>query len=327
MLKKLGYTQKNGAYVHPERRALFVGDYIDRGPKIKETLDIVRRMVDAEAAIALMGNHEHNALCFNTPDGAGGYLREHSEKNKKQYFQTQLQFQDNPKEHKEWLAWFMTLPLLYETPAFRAVHACWDPKHIALLRRELVDDRLTEELIYRSTEKGTRLYEAIDETLKGKELCMPEGQSFKDKDDTDRDRFRYKWWKDPKGSTYGDMSVLTGAITGELAAKPIDLSNFPGTEHYTEHERPVFFGHYWLQDPLELYRSNVCCVDYSVANKGKLVAYRFDGEQVLGNERFVEVPLCHPSYRLNGESRFQTSVANYSSEVELLRDVRERYLS
>ncbi len=47
----------------------------------------------------------------------------------------------------------------------------------------------------------------------------------------------------------------------------------------------------------------------------------------LPGKRFVVVPLCHPSYRLNGESRFQTSVANYSSEVELLRDVRERYLS
>ena len=47
LLKKLGYAVKNGSYAHPERTVLFVGDYIDRGPKIRETLDLVRRMVEA----------------------------------------------------------------------------------------------------------------------------------------------------------------------------------------------------------------------------------------------------------------------------------------
>lgn len=37
LLQKLGYTKINGSYAHPERKVLFVGDYIDRGPKIKET--------------------------------------------------------------------------------------------------------------------------------------------------------------------------------------------------------------------------------------------------------------------------------------------------
>ncbi len=285
LLKKLGYTQKNGAYVHPERSVLFVGDYIDRGPKIRETLDIVRRMVDSGAAIALMGNHEYNALCFNTPDGAGGFLRRHSEKNKEQYFETQLQFQDRPKEHKEWLNWFKTLPLFYETPSFRAVHACWDPKHIALLRSELVDDRLTDELLRRSTEEGTRLYDAIDETLKGKELHMPEGESFKDKDKNDRYHFRYKWWEDPLRSSYKNISVPKL----DLPDAPVDPSLFADASYYTEHEPPVFFGHYWLNGPPKLYRSNVCCLDYSVAKGGELVAYRFDGEAVLENERFVVV--------------------------------------
>ena len=58
LLKKLGYEQKNGSYCHPERKVLFVGDYIDRGPKIRETLEIVKRMVDNGNAIALMGNRK-----------------------------------------------------------------------------------------------------------------------------------------------------------------------------------------------------------------------------------------------------------------------------
>ena len=38
LLGKLGYSKKNGNYSHPERTVVFVGDYIDRGPQIKETL-------------------------------------------------------------------------------------------------------------------------------------------------------------------------------------------------------------------------------------------------------------------------------------------------
>ena len=41
LLIKLGYFKVNGAYSHPHRKVLFVGDYIDRGPKIRETLQIV----------------------------------------------------------------------------------------------------------------------------------------------------------------------------------------------------------------------------------------------------------------------------------------------
>lgn len=75
LLLKLGYTKTNGIYSHPDRKVLFVGDYIDRGKKIKETLEIVKAMVDSENAIALLGNHEYNALCFHFQETEGGHLR------------------------------------------------------------------------------------------------------------------------------------------------------------------------------------------------------------------------------------------------------------
>lgn len=53
LLLKLGYKKSKGAYVHPNKKVLFVGDYIDRGPKIRESLEIVKAMVDSENAIAL----------------------------------------------------------------------------------------------------------------------------------------------------------------------------------------------------------------------------------------------------------------------------------
>ena len=85
LLAKLGYTRRGGSYGHPQRRVLFLGDYIDRGPRIRETLALVRGMVEAGEALALMGNHEYNALCYRTPDGRGGYLRAHEHQKLKQH--------------------------------------------------------------------------------------------------------------------------------------------------------------------------------------------------------------------------------------------------
>jgi hypothetical protein len=42
--------------------AVFLGDIIDRGPRIREALHIVHDMVEAGQALCIMGNHEFNAL-------------------------------------------------------------------------------------------------------------------------------------------------------------------------------------------------------------------------------------------------------------------------
>ena len=38
-----------------------------------------------------------------------------------------------------------------------------------------------------------------------------------------------------------------------------------------------------------LQRGNICCLDYSVAKQGRLVAYRYDGEQELRADKLVYV--------------------------------------
>jgi hypothetical protein len=67
LLKRLGYEQSGGVYGSPDRRAIFVGDLIDRGPAIGEVMEIVAGMVRASVAQIVMGNHEFNALCYHTP--------------------------------------------------------------------------------------------------------------------------------------------------------------------------------------------------------------------------------------------------------------------
>lgn len=56
---KLGYEEKNGIYIHPERRVpVFVGDIIDKGPAPLLTYNLVKRMVMGGWAKMVRGNHE-----------------------------------------------------------------------------------------------------------------------------------------------------------------------------------------------------------------------------------------------------------------------------
>ena len=286
LLKKLGYTFKKGNFSHPDRKVLFVGDYIDRGHQIRQTLKIVRSMVESDNAIALMGNHEYNALCFHFQETEGGHLRKHLIKNIIQHYETLKQFQNKQEEYEDYLDWFKTLPLFYETHNFRAVHACWDDNYINYLRTELPHGMLTDDLIYQSVIKGTELNIAIDITLKGKEMALPEGINFADKDGTVRNETRIKWWEDPSKTNYKQISIVP---IESLPESPVNLKTLAHSDYYKHDEKPVFFGHYWLNGNPMLYRNNICCLDYSVAKQGHLVAYRYDGEEVLNDEKLVFV--------------------------------------
>jgi protein phosphatase len=60
LLQKLGYAiDDDGAVTPPQgRRAIFVGDYGDRGPDTPGVLDLVMGMAEAGTAICLPGNHD-----------------------------------------------------------------------------------------------------------------------------------------------------------------------------------------------------------------------------------------------------------------------------
>ena len=125
-LRNLGYSEKNGAWRHsdPTCHAIFLGDFIDRGPDNREVIRIVRGMIDAGIASAVMGNHELNAIHFHTRD-ENGPLRDQSEKNIAQHASFLKEFPLGSTEAGEAIAWMRTLPLFFEFEGFRAVHACW----------------------------------------------------------------------------------------------------------------------------------------------------------------------------------------------------------
>ena len=147
LLQELGYQHRQGAYRHPSANAIFVGDFIDRGPHQLETLDIVRRMVDAGSARAVMGNHEFNAIAWHTPDpdDPGEYLRPRGgtrgQKNRHQHHAFLTELQDQPARHADIVSWFKTLPLWLDLQGLRVVHACWHPTHMQVLQPLLTTDQ------------------------------------------------------------------------------------------------------------------------------------------------------------------------------------------
>jgi hypothetical protein len=285
LLTKLGYTKENGIYTHPQRKVIFVGDFIDRGPLIRESLQIIKSMIDNGSALGVMGNHEYNAICFNTPSKNGnGWLREHSPKNIKQHSATIEAFKDYADEWQMYIEWFMSLPVFLDLDNLRIVHACWDRKIIDSLNEHLKGNSLNHSFLHQSAQRGTLEYYWVENILKGFELTLPNNNKYADKDGNIRSEIRVKWWKQLNCETYrsimvkGDNTIPETIVPSELLAKvPVYPLDSP----------PVFIGHYWNNGKPELLAHNVCCVDYSVARGEKLVAYRWNGEQVLNTGNFI----------------------------------------
>jgi len=63
LLGMLGYARgKDGVWQHAERTAIFVGDLVDRGPRVADVLDTVQIMVEAGSALCVRGNHDDKVL-------------------------------------------------------------------------------------------------------------------------------------------------------------------------------------------------------------------------------------------------------------------------
>lgn len=288
LLKKMGYSLKEGVYKHPSRQVIFLGDYLDRGPDVRGVVRLVRSMVEAGEAKALIGNHEFNALSFWTPRSTGGFLRDHSINKILIHTETLRSYHHFDSEFLEMLSWLYTLPLYIETDLFRAQHACFDSALVNLLKKENITSVQNEETLKRMIDKNDPLYKPVDVLLKGPEMALPEGLSYRDSEGVLRTRARICWWENPAITPSSKLFLQVGSNFTEINI-PDEIKKEP---FYHESERPVFFGHYWLDGDVSILKPNVCCLDYSVAsykNNGKLVAYRFDGESVLSNEHFVYV--------------------------------------
>ena len=119
LLTKLGYTKNRvGVYEHPTRKVIFLGDFIDRVPQVREVLQIAKSMCDSGTALSVMGNHEFNIVSYHTKNKQSDYLRPHTPKNQHQIAATLKAFQDYPEEWLMNLEWMQQLPMWLDLDDF-----------------------------------------------------------------------------------------------------------------------------------------------------------------------------------------------------------------
>jgi len=289
LLERLGYMESRGAYRHPSRRAIFVGDLIDRGPRIRETVEIVRSMVDAGQAEIVMGNHEYNYLCFRTEvrDSPGRYLRDHTPRNSRIVQQTLNQYANHPNDERDLLAWILDIPLLIEYDSVRVVHACWHKPLIDRLRTEVsADARVDLDFIHRSIEHESFEHLVMDRLLRGTHMRLPNNEVMISKDGFRRTFFRTKFWaQNPQKMI--DVVFQPDPLPEHIAMEPLSAANLTQLQYYSPEERALFIGHFWCEGEPKPVAPNIACLDYSAVKYGKLVAYRFDGEPEIDPSKFV----------------------------------------
>ncbi|WP_152206979.1 metallophosphoesterase [Marinobacter changyiensis] len=290
LLTKMDYQEIGGVWQHPQRKAIFLGDFVDRGPEQLETVIIARRMVEEGHALAVMGNHEFNAVAWatNDPEAPGEYLRRHTDKNLNQHkeFLTQVREQGCEVYHNL-IEWFKTLPVYLDLPEFRVVHACWHPEHLAVIAKYTdAESRLLPEAWEKASRKGTEAYEAIETLLKGLEIPLPGDHHFFDEYKNKQTNIRTEWWQQGE-LTYRDLAMVPGDAIDRIPHEPVASHILPGYDGL----KPVFVGHYWLKGEPAPLTDHIACLDYSVAKGagGKLCAYRFHGCKKINPANFVWV--------------------------------------
>lgn len=291
LLDQLGYSQRGDVWRHPRRQVIFLGDIIDRGPRIREALHLVHAMVEAGEAHCIMGNHEFNALGWHTPappESGKTYVRDHTPRYEMLLQQTFEQFEHYPAEWQAFLDWFMELPLFLECDRFRVVHACWDNVVIDQLRQRLSHGRLDSAFLGEAAYADRFAAKALDRLLRGTDMPLPEGLTLTSAEGFTRSFFRTKFWEEnPK--TYGDIVFQPDGLPEKAARLPLSPSQKSRLYLYGPDEPLLFVGHYWRSGEPAPIRDNLACLDYSAVKYGRLVAYRYDQETRIDPAKFVWV--------------------------------------
>ncbi len=300
-------------HTHPEGRlALFIGDLIDRGPHPDRVLKIVHAMWANQTAVVLMGNHEDNLLAmltkkdenlFKVGPNDSLYLRPHTRHNLANAEPTWSLFQSKSFDAEMYTNWMRCLPVFFETPHFRAVHACWDDQSVRFLTQALQKLLLADGAGYimnpvffqQAWNYLSPEYLSIETILKGKEAALPDEQELKGSDGVLRKNFRLKWWMSKSEMQQQKSLKNIAFFSGPSPQITRDKDWVHQLKYRYQKEpgyssaKPLFFGHYWLEGKPEIITDKLACVDYSVSNEGKLAAYRWSGEQKLISDHFCWV--------------------------------------
>ena len=263
LLSLLGYQDRDGCWYHPEgRKAVFLGDLINRGPDSIGVLRLVQEMNNKGEAFISIGNHEFRIL--------QEFVKSGSLENK---------------ELLPFLGWIRSWPLFLEFPGFRAVHAAW---HFSSIKALSEASLASDDFIRSTLENGSEIQRSTQNILYGIRVHLPKEQEMKDRFGIARKKGRIKWWQDPAGKSFSEY------LLSPMYPAPSDL--FPeakeveGVEPYQEPELPVFFGHYCLPPDIPKVNGQTVCLDGCVTCDKKLWAYSWNGESSPTSSNLIHFP-------------------------------------
>ncbi len=288
LLKSMGYVKYDGTWKHPDRTAIFIGDFINRGPEIRETIQIVRQMTESGTALTILGNHEYSAILYHIKDSAGMYLSRHIAGNRNQIQSTLTAFTGFIPEWKDHLKWLRTLPFFLDLGSLRVIHAYWNDDDINYLRSFIPKGKLKKDFLRTIHENQHPTASIIYRILKGLEFRCPPDLILKCSKGMSRKVFRMNWWESPQNKTFRQLSFGNKFVLPEYTV-PIQLA--PSFEPYPVIKPPVVVGHYCLTEGAVIMQQNICCIDSAVVGSETLSAYRWSGEQQLTRENIINVSL------------------------------------
>ncbi|WP_297086317.1 metallophosphoesterase [uncultured Draconibacterium sp.] len=289
LLLEMGYKKTNGSFSHESRKAIFVGDFINRGPEIRKTIRIIKAMVEAGHAYAVLGNHELNAIIYHLKDKQGRSIINKPSKYFLSLFKTINEYSAQSLEWRENLKWLRTLPLFLDFGEIRVVHACWSDQAIQTAAGLYEDGRLRKK-VFRKVYKKNNSEEAKCVWLltKGINMNMPSDLRVMNNKGVSPRSFRIKWWENLAGYDFRTASFESKFT---MPAYTIPKEIVPATFPYPEDAPILFFGHYCRGVGPYLIKPNICCVDSCVTGTKSLLAYRWSGEKELNMNHLVKMSM------------------------------------
>lgn len=300
LLQQLGYDEDGK---HQDNRTLtFVGDFCDRGPNSPGVLALVRRLVRANRAVAVLGNHEINLLRENAKDGSGWFFDTRAAQDQDKYAPYQ---RSSAEERRSIVAFLSSLPIGLERADLRVVHAVWQDSAIAAVRALPIG---TVRERYDAWEQASRL-QAAENQLEQRMAAELKGWEHGLENPHRQPPFLHALAEHEASKQMSNpLKVLTSGVE-EKAAVPFYSSgkwrfaNRVAWWDSYDDEIPVVVGHYWRRvnkidratvgkgDP-DLFENthsyawhgklrNVFCVDFSAGGRwaerkaGRVVGHDF----------------------------------------------------
>lgn len=287
LLLRFGYKKTESGFWHPYRKAVFVGDFVNRGPEIRKTVRIVRKMVENGNGHAILGNHEINAIIYYLKDKNGLPLIKSPEKNFLALYKTINQFASHSEEWTSHRKWMRELPLYLDFGEIRIVHACWSDDAIETLKKAEEEGK-TRKTIFRNVHKNPKspVSKSVLILSKGIDFKIPGDLKIINNKGVSPRSFRMRWWEDPMGKTFEEMSFESKFV---LPSYDIPKQIIVPNDVYPESNPIVFFGHYCRFNGPFIIKPNICCLDSCVTGNKTLTAYQWDGEKVLNDQKIIHV--------------------------------------